>query len=70
MELQKELCKILACPLCHGPLQMVEEASSTVGLRCDACALVYPVRNNIPVMLAEEAIAVDHWQGGLRQAKV
>lgn len=69
MQLQKDLLQILACPRCHGSLTSVEESTITVGLRCDTCNEVYPVRENIPVMLTEEAIAVDAWNQGIRQAK-
>ncbi|MEG2172531.1 MAG: Trm112 family protein [Desulfovibrionaceae bacterium] len=66
MELQKELLNILACPRCHGALHGVEEAGSLIGLCCDTCQVVYPVRENIPVMLSEEAVSVDEWKQGKR----
>ena len=31
------------------------------GLRCDACKVVYPVQDEIPVMLVEEAVPLDQW---------
>ena len=51
MPVPKELLEILACPVCH------EEVKPTVGggLRCVKCGRVYPVRDDIPIMLAEEA---------------
>lgn len=70
MELQKDLLPLLACPRCHGPLESLEENSLVVGLLCNACGLVYPVRENIPVMLTDEAIAVALWNQGVRQVKV
>lgn len=66
MELQKELLQILACPRCHASLAPVEENGTLVGLRCDACALVFPVRDSIPVMLLDEAIALADWNQGKR----
>lgn len=69
MELQKDLLQILACPRCHGALTPVEEGGAIIGLHCTACALVYPVRENIPVMLTEEAVAMDKWTQGTRQVQ-
>lgn len=69
MELQKDLLQILACPRCHGELEPVEEGGSIIGLHCAACALVYPVRENIPVMLTEEALTMDKWAQGIRQVQ-
>ena len=48
--LHKDLLEILACPVCHG---VVVERDNTV--QCDACQLAYPVTDDIPVMLHEEA---------------
>lgn len=50
--LPRELMEILACPKCKGPLQ---EQISPSALVCPACALRYPVRDGIPVMLIDEA---------------
>lgn len=55
MALNKDLLEILACPQCKGDL-IYKEAES--GLVCDNCKLMYPVREDIPVMLIEEAIAL------------
>jgi uncharacterized protein YbaR (Trm112 family) len=49
---------ILACPVCKSPVELLPDES---GLRCVSCRRVYPIRDNIPVMLAEEAtIAEEH----------
>ncbi len=53
MALNKELLDILACPKCKGDLELTP---SEDGLICRACALVYPVQEEIPIMLPEEAI--------------
>ena len=37
------------------------------GLECPACGLVFPVRDNIPIMLQEEAIRKDDWERGQRK---
>jgi uncharacterized protein len=54
MAVSPELLEILRCPKCKSKVEMKQDAS---GLKCVnvACALVYPIRDEIPVMLAEEA---------------
>ncbi len=52
MTLKKELLEILACPKCKGEIRLTEKSD---GLACDRCRLVYPIRDDIPVMLIEEA---------------
>jgi uncharacterized protein len=52
MPIPKELLAILACPVCKKPVHLLPDNS---GLKCDACKRVYPIRNDIPVMLPEEA---------------
>lgn len=66
MALNKDLLEILACPVCKKSLELVGEEE---GLRCGACAVVYPIREEIPVMLPEEAIAQDAWDAGRREAE-
>lgn len=46
------LLDILVCPLCKGPLLYRKAASELV---CKACRLGYPIRDDIPVMLEDEA---------------
>ena len=55
MALSQELLDILVCPQCKGDLDLV---NSGAGLACAACRLVYPVRDDIPVMLIDEAVAI------------
>jgi uncharacterized protein YbaR (Trm112 family) len=50
--MDKKLLDILACPVCKGPLVYRKDAQELV---CKADRLAYPVRNDIPVMLVEEA---------------
>lgn len=45
-----ELLEVLACPKCHGKLDVKEQA-----LECPACRLRYPILDGIPVMLIDEA---------------
>ena len=48
------LLEILVCPKCHSPVRVDEEASELVCTGAD-CGLAYPVRDDIPVMLIDEA---------------
>ena len=48
----KDLLDILACPKCKGDIYLTEDGS---GLICKACKLKYPIREDIPVMLIDEA---------------
>ena len=52
MAISKELLDILACPKCKGDVRLTEAGD---GLICEACKLKYPVRDDIPVMLIDEA---------------
>jgi len=56
MSLPSFLLEILACPECRAPLAE-EIQDDTHELRCtgEACGLVYPVRDGIPVLLVDEA---------------
>lgn len=52
MFISVEFLKILACPVCLKPLT---ELPAHAGLKCLQCRRVYPFRDDIPVMLPEEA---------------
>lgn len=52
MAIDQELLNILACPKCKGEVKLTEEGD---GLVCDACKLKYPIKDDIPVMLIDEA---------------
>ena len=52
MALSEELLDILACPKCKGDIRLKEDQS---GLICDSCKLIYPIKDDIPVMLVDEA---------------
>lgn len=52
MPIPKELLAILVCPVCKKPVHLLAD---NAGLKCEACKRVYPVRDDIPVMLPEEA---------------
>ncbi|HZF61812.1 MAG TPA: Trm112 family protein [Desulfovibrio sp.] len=57
----RELLQILACPKCLGNLVALEDNGSVAAFACKACGVVYPVRDNIPIMLVEEAIPLEDW---------
>ncbi len=52
MSLSPQLLAILVCPKCKGELEYRVAESS---LTCAACRLRYPVRDDIPIMLIDEA---------------
>jgi len=52
MKLSEDLLNILACPQCKGEIRVDVENEKLV---CDNCRLAYPVRDDIPVMLIDEA---------------
>ena len=52
MPVAKELLDILVCPLCKTP---VTPTLDQTGLKCATCRRVYPVREDIPIMLVDEA---------------
>ena len=56
MAVNPELLKILVCPLCKVPVQLTEDGQ---GLKCNQCRRVYPIRDDIPVMLVSEAKVED-----------
>ena len=53
MPIDKELLAILACPKCKGDIKLTEKGD---GLVCQACRLMYPIKDDIPVMLIDEAV--------------
>ena len=52
MAIDKELLEILACPKCKGGIELNEANDALV---CKACSLAYPIKDDIPVMLIDEA---------------
>ena len=52
MGISKELLEILACPKCKGDVHL---NSAGDGLICDRCRLLYEIREEIPIMLIDEA---------------
>ena len=54
MNLDPALLEIIVCPDCRGSLAVDDAASELV---CTGCGLAYPVRDDIPVLLVDEARA-------------
>lgn len=52
MVISNDLLEILACPKCKGEIYLNE---SKDGLICDKCKLMYEIRDDIPIMLIDEA---------------
>jgi uncharacterized protein YbaR (Trm112 family) len=50
--INKDLLDILVCPKCKGKLKFDEENERLI---CNECKLAYPIKDDIPVMLIEEA---------------
>ena len=52
MAISKDLLEILACPQCKGEVTLTPNED---GLTCRACKLLYPIKDDIPIMLIDEA---------------
>lgn len=72
---QDDLMSLLVCPICRGklvplaPRAPLTDGELTEGLCCDPCALVYPVRENIPVLLPDKAVPKSAWDEDTREDK-
>jgi len=56
MALSEELLNILACPKCKGDIYIND---TNDGLICDNCKLLYEIRDDIPIMLIDDAKSID-----------
>ena len=56
MAISKDLLEILICPACRAKVELKADGS---GLRCVSCHRLYPIRDEIPVMLIDEATIDD-----------
>jgi len=52
MNLDPDLLELIVCPACHASLVVDDDAEELV---CSGCGLAYPVRDDIPVLLVDEA---------------
>jgi len=56
MAISQELLDILACPKCKGDIHLNEAGD---GLICEKCNLLYEIRDDIPIMLIDEAKPIE-----------
>ncbi len=56
MTINKELLDILACPKCKGDIYLNDLKD---GLICDNCKLLYEIKDDIPIMLIDEAKPIE-----------
>ncbi len=56
MAISQELLDILACPKCKGDIYLNDLGN---GLICDSCKLLYEIKDDIPIMLIDEAKPLD-----------
>jgi len=56
MAVSKELLDILVCPKCKGEIYLNHSGD---GLICDHCKLLYEIKDDIPIMLIDEAKKIE-----------
>ena len=56
MAIAKELLKLLVCPVCRGQLELT---AASDGIDCPKCAVRYPIRDDIAMLVAEEARRIE-----------
>lgn len=56
MPLQKELLEIIVCPKCKGDLIYDKEKERLI---CKNCSVYYPIKEDIPILLIEEALPIE-----------
>ncbi|MDT4952556.1 MAG: uncharacterized protein QOH63_1770 [Acidobacteriota bacterium] len=61
MAISQDLLEILACPACKSKVELSGDGS---GLKCMECKRVYPIRDDIPVMLIDEAVVENEEPAG------
>ncbi len=54
--LKRELLDILVCPQCKGDLEYKDKQGELI---CHKCKLAYPIKDDIPIMLIDEARKLD-----------
>ena len=52
MEISADFIEIMRCPACRARIELKPDGS---GLKCVECRRVYPIRDEIPVLLVDEA---------------
>ena len=61
MAISEQLLEILVCPACRARLEMKPDGS---GLKCIECKRVYSIRDDIPVMMIDQAKIEDEQPAG------
>jgi len=61
MPISEQLLEILVCPACRAKVELKPDGS---GLKCIECKRVFPIRDDIPVMLVDEAKIEDEQAAG------
>jgi uncharacterized protein YbaR (Trm112 family) len=56
MSISKELLEILVWPNCKAEVSLTNKED---GLVCRACKVIYPIKDDIPVMLIDEALPLE-----------
>ncbi len=52
--LNEKVLEIIACPICKNDLKLIEKDNNSF-LKCNNCNILYPIVDNIPILLKEEA---------------
>ena len=52
MAVDPALLEILVCPACRTPVHVVKDGAA---LKCETCRRIYPIQDDIPIMLVDEA---------------
>ncbi len=56
MGINQRLLDIICCPICKGELK---ESKDGLFLVCDKCGIKYPIKEGIPVLIAQEGIKLE-----------
>lgn len=56
MKITEEFVETMLCPACRGQLKLKPDGSA---IKCRSCRRVYPIKDDIPVMLVEQATIED-----------
>ena len=55
-DVDPRLLEVLVCPISHGPLDYDRQKGELISRKA---GLAYPIRDGVPIMLAEEARTLD-----------
>ena len=50
--ISQDLLDVLVCPVCKKPVTLTVDGKS---LKCSECRRVYPIQDDIPIMLVDSA---------------